>query len=218
MKTNKADAFQEDAHGALAKIIPLEGQAKSLSDAEEKQLRQCEEVLREGLETFFEVGGALLTIRDNHLYRVTHRTFENYCRERWGIGRSYASRVIGAAERVSLLPADGPVPRPSNEFQIRPFLKLQPRDFPKAWSESISRARGGKVTPQVAASVIGELCPSKKRRESRAKGRLKGADAKLPLGKLLAVLQRAKRHIEKTELTEAAAALEDLETILFGGK
>src|SRR5215831_14066397 len=52
-----------------------------LSDSETKELNRCEEVLRLGLGTFFEVGNALLTIRDLRLYRQTHPNFESYCHE-----------------------------------------------------------------------------------------------------------------------------------------
>src|ERR1700728_1675142 len=116
--------------------IPRKGEARSsslcadeempiqpLTEVESEQMQECEIILREGLTTFFQVGWALLTIRENKLYRSAYPTFEGYCRERWGIGRSYAWRVIGAAERLRLLPTDAGIPRPTNEFQIRPFLK-----------------------------------------------------------------------------------------------
>ncbi len=35
------------------------------------------------VQTFYEVGNALLQIRDERLYRQTHSTFEEYCREKW---------------------------------------------------------------------------------------------------------------------------------------
>src|SRR6266850_2810734 len=111
-----------------------------LTQEERDQFGECEEILRAGLHTFFDVGSALLTIRHGRLYRATHATFENYCRDRWGIGRSYAWRVIAAAERLKLLPVNEDIPRPSNEFQIRPFLKLQAEQFPKAWQQAIRRA------------------------------------------------------------------------------
>jgi hypothetical protein len=33
---------------------------------------------------FFEAGRALTELRDRRLYRSTHRTFEKYCRDRFG--------------------------------------------------------------------------------------------------------------------------------------
>jgi len=70
---------------------------RRLTEREIEQLDGCEDVIRRGLGTFFEVGHALLTIREGRLFRAIHPTFEAYCRARWNISRSYAWRVIGAA-------------------------------------------------------------------------------------------------------------------------
>jgi hypothetical protein len=86
--------------------------ALSLSQRDRSQLEECEEIIGRGLSTFFDVGSALLNIRDKRLYRGAHKTFEMYCRERWGIGRSYAWRLIGAAVRLNLLPAGQGLLRP----------------------------------------------------------------------------------------------------------
>jgi len=112
------------------------------------------------LHTFFDVGSALLTIRDCRLYRTTHLTFENYCRERWGISRSYAWRVIGAAERVKLLPPKPDIPKPSNGLQMRPFFKLRPEQFPKTWQQTIQKAKDGKVTPELVREIVAEISPN----------------------------------------------------------
>ena len=63
------------------------GRAKSeeLTLLETGMLTDCEEVIEQGMETFFEVGDALLKIRDCRLYRESHATFDEYCRDRWGI-------------------------------------------------------------------------------------------------------------------------------------
>ena len=102
-----------------------------LTKAEKDLFQKCEVTLRKGLKSFIEVGTALLTIRANKLYRIEFETFEDYCRQKWDISRSYAYRVIGASERLQLLPANTNLPMPTNEFQIRPLLKLDPTEFPK---------------------------------------------------------------------------------------
>lgn len=43
----------------------------------------AERVIQDSLTTFWKVGRALAQIRDERLYRTTHGTFEDYCRERW---------------------------------------------------------------------------------------------------------------------------------------
>ncbi len=124
----------------------------SLSLTEQVLFRECETILRTGLKTFLEVGSALLTIRENRLYRGTHETFESYCNEYWGISRTYAWRVIGAAERVKLLPEN--YPKPNSEFQMRPFLKIKTEDFPKVWKQALRKAKNGKVTPRLAEILV----------------------------------------------------------------
>jgi hypothetical protein len=199
---------------------PIPGAAASipiqpLTDEEVERMRHCERILHEGLTTFFEVGCALLTIRERHLYRSAFPTFELYCKERWGIGRSYAWRVIGAAERLRLLPPEVEIQRPVNEFQMRPFLKLTPEEFPHAWNEVVSRAKGGKVTPELLACVVGELSEHHgERRSVRGHGK-KHLASSVSLGRVLTLLQEAKQRLAKGELEELRIALENIECALF---
>ena len=135
----RSDARQQDPRfeGTEARAIrQLEMRIRAkprdipaLTAPEVVHFERCESILQRGLHTFFEVGIALLTIRDERLYRVDYPSFESYCKERWGIGRSYAWRLMGAAERLKLLPDDGTLPKPTSEFQVRPFLKIEPQLF-----------------------------------------------------------------------------------------
>lgn len=61
-------------------------------------LAECEETIARGVRGYVEAGEALRTIRDARLYRETHGTFEDYCRERWGWNDRRASQLIAAAE------------------------------------------------------------------------------------------------------------------------
>jgi len=88
-----------------------------------RQFADLEAVIERGRQTFIEVGDALKQIRDRHLYRETHATFEAYCRERWGWSRSYAHRNIEAAEAVQTLPNGN---RPTTEAQARELVPLTP--------------------------------------------------------------------------------------------
>jgi hypothetical protein len=58
---------------------------EDLTPAEIDNLDQLEAIVRPGLDTYTEVGDALAEIRDRHLYRDSHPTFEAYVRERWGV-------------------------------------------------------------------------------------------------------------------------------------
>ena len=68
-----------------------------LDATERAALTDCEATIERGLQTFVEVGTALLTIRDRRLYRAQYKTFEDYCQERWGMSRPRAYQMIDAA-------------------------------------------------------------------------------------------------------------------------
>jgi hypothetical protein len=75
----------------------------ALTTPERTQLKTCEGRIEKGLATFIEVGTALLEIRDSRLYRETHSTFENYCRDRWQLQRKRAYHFIEAASVINNL-------------------------------------------------------------------------------------------------------------------
>jgi hypothetical protein len=116
----------------------------------------AEEVVRAGLETFVEVGQALLSIRDGRGYRlVGYTAFEDYCRERWQISRSRAYQLIDAAEVASILSTM--VDNPATERQVReltPLLRSDPEAIPEVWKEAVETAPNGHVTAAHVADVV----------------------------------------------------------------
>jgi len=189
----------------------------ALTASESGELADCEGILERGLCTFFEVGNALLTIRENRLYRDKYSTFKQYCKNRWNIGRSYACRVMGAAERLRLLPSEETVPRPANEFQMRPFLKLAPEEFPGAWKRAVKTAKEGKITSSVVQAVIRELLPNNEgQAQAGKKGKRSKSKARWPGGQVLLLLNETKRQVKKGETEKALAGLEQIEDMLFG--
>ncbi len=101
----------------------------------------CEAIVDEGLRTFVEVGSALATIRDRKLYRATHGDFAGYAADRFGLSKSYAHRMIGAAA-VALSPMGDTI---SNERQARALVPLL--GDPDAMREVVERAQSaGKIT------------------------------------------------------------------------
>lgn len=57
----------------------------NLTPAELDNLSRLEAVAQDGLSAYIEVGKALTEIRDGHLYRDSHPSFESYLRERWAV-------------------------------------------------------------------------------------------------------------------------------------
>jgi len=123
-------------------------------------LAECETVIARGLAAFHEVGRSLLEIRDRRLYRETHNRFEDYLRERWGIDRTYAHRLIQSAKVLETLPVGN---TPINESQSRELAPLlvagQPREVRRVWLEANERT-GGKPTAATIRQVRQELTGS----------------------------------------------------------
>ena len=75
--------------------------AGSLSELEQTKLQQLETVINRGKQAFVEVGTALMEIRVKRLYRGEFNTFEEYCQNKWGFSRQFASLQIQSAEIAS---------------------------------------------------------------------------------------------------------------------
>jgi hypothetical protein len=177
--------------------------ATPLTADEKQRLAKLEKMIDAKLGDFFEVGSALMEIKINGLFRETHRNFNVYCQERWGFGRSYANKLIGSAERIQLLPQD--LPKPANEFQIRPFLKLEPDEFPKKWQTILDAAGAGKVTSRIVEEALD--LPKRKRKRRN----LKTSDQKERVNELLASLRAA---LEEKNVEGAMKELAKLEKVL----
>lgn len=109
----------------------------------EPTLAELEQIIQDGLDTFIEVGNALVRIRDKQLYVDGYSSFDQYCRERWDMSGSHAYRLIDASEVVRELPEG--TPAPVNEAQARELAKVPPEDRAEVMKEA-SQATGGKPT------------------------------------------------------------------------
>ena len=90
--------------------------SEALSPAEVQSLEHYEEIISQGIKTFVAVGQALLSIRDQRLYRQSYSTFGDYLRQRWDLGSPYAYRLMDASAVVEhLLPIGSTLP-----MQARP--------------------------------------------------------------------------------------------------
>jgi hypothetical protein len=96
-----------------------------LSLLEREELERHERTIAEGLQTFIEVGQALLEIRRKKLYRhASYETFDVYCRERWGMSRVHAHRMIAASTVTIRLPIGNKLP--ATESQARSLTARAP--------------------------------------------------------------------------------------------
>ncbi|WP_375494143.1 hypothetical protein [uncultured Nostoc sp.] len=100
---------------------------------------------------FLSAGQALMELRDRRLYRSTHRTFEEYCRERFNYSRDAAYLKISATvvyeNLQKFLPTIGrQIPMPTNERQLRFLAKaeLEPAVQADVWQQAVEQA-GNKI-------------------------------------------------------------------------
>lgn len=134
----------------------------SLTNLESDRLAECEAVIERGQRSFIEVGAALLEILDARLYKETHSTFEDYCRDRWDFGRTYASRLIKASLVTEELLPIGNIP--ATETQARELVPLleTPETMRAVWTEVVDS--GQQITaPLVKATVEKYKPPTKKK-------------------------------------------------------
>jgi hypothetical protein len=177
--------------------------ATPLTPPEKQRLVELERVVDAKLGDFFEVASALMEIKSKELFRETHRNFHLYCQEHWGFGRSYANKLIGSAERIKLLPPA--LPKPANEFTMRPFLKLEPEEFPERWKAVLKEAGEKPVTSTIVKETL--HLPKRKRKRRR----VKTADQQEKIDGLLVSLRAA---LEKKNVDDAMQELANLEKVL----
>jgi ParB family chromosome partitioning protein len=112
-----------------------------LNIEESHELERCEVVIKQGLQTFIEVGQALMTIKEKRLYRISFKTFEDYCTHKWGMVQQSATRLIRAYETVTNLQSE-PMGSllPESERQVRPLTSLEPEIQKEVWKEVVKQS------------------------------------------------------------------------------
>lgn len=132
----------------IQKGIPLHGvrqgvrdMSASLTQPETELLQALEVVIQSGMACFVEVGAALLEISDKRLYRKTHATFKDYCREKWKMSARRAYQLCEAAEAVKSLPENvNNCSQITNEGQAREVAKVKPEKRARVVREAAAKA------------------------------------------------------------------------------
>jgi hypothetical protein len=134
----------------------------NVTAVEVPELTQEEESDRLHLErkverAFFEAGKALAELRDRRLYRSTHKTFEEYCRDRFGHSRRQSYLLMDAAIVFDNLeqkcdPMDHILP--TNERQVRPMTKLEPQQQQEVWVKAVEQAGNKVPSARIVSDVV----------------------------------------------------------------
>ncbi|MDZ7969965.1 MAG: hypothetical protein RM368_34350 [Nostoc sp. DedSLP03] len=162
---NSDIASSEDPASAIIDVPAVE--VPELTEDEQRDRLHLE---RKVERAFFEAGKALAELRDRRLYRSTHRTFEEYCRDRFGHSRQQSNYLIAAAgvyENLTTigcqnvadenLTINGSQILPTNERQVRPMTKLEPHEQQEVWVKAVEQA-GGKVPPaRIVKNVVQQI-------------------------------------------------------------
>ncbi|WP_392530061.1 hypothetical protein [Nostoc sp. C117] len=148
----------------LADITVTSVEIPELTEEEQRDRLHLE---RRVERAFFEAGKALTELRDRRLYRSTHKTFEEYCRDRFAHSRQQSNYLIAAAgvyENLTTigcqnvadenLTTNGSQILPTGERQVRPMTKLQPQEQQEVWLRAVELAGGKIPTGRIVKDVV----------------------------------------------------------------
>ncbi len=96
-----------------------------VEELNEDELKERHQLELKVERAFVEAGKALRALRDKRLYRNTHKTFEEYCRDRFGFNRMAAHFKIAAAIVFENLYTNGIQTLPNSERQMRELATLE---------------------------------------------------------------------------------------------
>lgn len=139
-----------------SRLTPATSKAHALTRQEQKAFKNLESIVATGWEAFVHVGNALSQIRDKQLYRTDFSTFEEYCHQRWHLGKAHAYRLIGAAEVIEDLSPIGDK-LPTHEFQVRPLLGLSKEKRVHVWKQVIAQTGDKPITERIVRQVTHSL-------------------------------------------------------------
>ena len=128
--------------------------SESLNSVERNRYRDCCNRINQGLKTCFEVGLALMEIRDDKLYREEFDTFEEFCQSSFQISDRHAYRLIESAE-IKESPIGKNI---TNESQARAIAQVPEKDR-KAVLKIVEKS--GPITA-AAISIAAEKIEEKK--------------------------------------------------------
>jgi len=146
--------------------------AKKLTSTEKQMLVHHERIIEVGLKCYETVGNALAEISAKKLYRAGHKTFEDYCKVRWQMGRAHAYRLMKAAKFLALLKSggDGKTPLPAHESLVRPIIDgLREPQWIKTWQQALKSTKGSVLTGESVAKEVAKRTGRKARRVASPK-------------------------------------------------
>ena len=136
------------------------------------RLNELEKIIKEGRQTFFDVGNALAQIMEEQLYLVKgFGSFTEYYETVWGFKKSYAYQLVQSAEVMKELPATvSTMVETFNPSQVRELVKIpkEQRELIIKTAVDKSKSAGRKMTakdisesarpvPATVGPVVGDV-------------------------------------------------------------
>jgi len=147
--------------GPLVEIKKRGGKMELTITKDRKDLERLEGVIQKNIGAFYEVGRALMEIRDRELYLLKNgggfQTFEAYCKGAWDMSRRHAYRLMDSCSVIQAIKCDQLDTSPATESQTRPLSKLGPQQQREAWAKAVETAPEGKVTAAHVYKIVKEM-------------------------------------------------------------
>ncbi|WP_298907251.1 hypothetical protein [uncultured Nostoc sp.] len=161
---NSAEGTFDRENPATATITVTAVEVPELTEEEQSDRLHLE---RKVERAFFEAGKALTELRDRRLYCSTHKTFEEYCRDRFGHSRQQSNYLIAAAnvyENLTTIGCQNVADEnlttrqsqilPTSERQVRPMTKLESQEQQEVWQTAVEIAGGKVPTGRIVKDVV----------------------------------------------------------------
>jgi dGTP triphosphohydrolase len=125
----------------------------------EYRLSELESVITKNFQGFYVVGCALAEIKAGKLYRKTHVTFANYCRDRFEIAQRTAYQYIVAKNTMDNVRHGAQTEiLPLSERQVRPLTRLMADAQVEAWKKVVQSAPlDGRITAKHVSDIVSEI-------------------------------------------------------------
>jgi hypothetical protein len=140
-----------------AHLTACPGKRPALTAPESERYQACNAIIANGIRIWYQVGEALLAVRDERLYRAEYPTFEAYLTQKWELKQSRAYQLMDAAQVVRNLESSTIVELPANESQARELTSLEPEAQRLGWQIVEDTAPDGKITAAHVKSVVNVL-------------------------------------------------------------
>jgi hypothetical protein len=166
-----------------------------------------------------DTSAALARIRQERLYREDYATWEDYCRERWGMSRRHADRLIDRLQIVEELDGpdeeeNGPIgpfvdaptplriyPQPERESRARPLKALPDRQTRRqVWQRAVESTGGAQPTAALVQRLVDDameaLGAEKAGEVRKAQAATRRGQERRRLGKALRLLDEVRELLE----------------------